>query len=373
LNVRIRTALWSIAVTGIFVLPALSQSPANDPLHSLLFPPEMLLKHREQLSFTDEQVSQLREKLEQAGPKGQELQQRLNKAMGELAKILAVEQIDEQKAIEQLDEVLAAEKEFKQLHLRLSIQIRNDLTPEQRQKASAIRRTLSSPDGLQQRLQAKLAQIEQIVRSRAGAGDQPHNVLAFMQKFPELMQNGQVQEAEALLDQTLRMLGIESPQAPSEQRPTKSPPQALMDKIQRVQQRAQKAQQAGKDVSSIAGLMQRIRPLLELEKYDQAKQLIEKAWTLLEEQTPADKDPPQRKDVEPSSPIEDGEVSQLKAPKLSPAELTAQIESLQQNDVAWKKIEWKTCLLEGLATSRVQNKPLALWIFIDRPIDDERC
>ena len=54
-------------------------------------------------------------------------------------------------------------------------------------------------------------------------------------------------------------------------------------------------------------------------------------------------------------------------------DLNKQVASLKQDDVAWRKIDWKTCLLDGLSESKKQNKPILLWVFIDRPIDDERC
>ena len=53
--------------------------------------------------------------------------------------------------------------------------------------------------------------------------------------------------------------------------------------------------------------------------------------------------------------------------------LQDEVQSLKVEKVAWRKIQWKTCLLDGLKASREQKKPLMLWIFIDRPIDDERC
>ena len=53
--------------------------------------------------------------------------------------------------------------------------------------------------------------------------------------------------------------------------------------------------------------------------------------------------------------------------------LQAEIESLKVPKVAWREIAWKSCLLEGLREARAQNKPALLWVFIDRPIDDERC
>lgn len=53
--------------------------------------------------------------------------------------------------------------------------------------------------------------------------------------------------------------------------------------------------------------------------------------------------------------------------------LLAEIEVLKAPQVAWRGIAWKTCLLEGLQESRASKKPVLLWAFIDRPIDDARC
>lgn len=57
----------------------------------------------------------------------------------------------------------------------------------------------------------------------------------------------------------------------------------------------------------------------------------------------------------------------------SPDALQAEIEALKANNVAWREIAWKSCLLEGLKESREKKKPALLWVFIDRPIDDARC
>ena len=60
-------------------------------------------------------------------------------------------------------------------------------------------------------------------------------------------------------------------------------------------------------------------------------------------------------------------------PQRTVVEIQHQVDALAKEDVAWRKIEWKTCLLDGLHASREQGKPMIVWIFIDRPIDDERC
>ena len=57
----------------------------------------------------------------------------------------------------------------------------------------------------------------------------------------------------------------------------------------------------------------------------------------------------------------------------TPEVLKAEIEALKVAKVAWREIAWKSCLLEGLKESRQKKKPVLLWVFIDRPVDDARC
>jgi hypothetical protein len=64
-------------------------------------------------------------------------------------------------------------------------------------------------------------------------------------------------------------------------------------------------------------------------------------------------------------------VAEKKPVNLDP--LQAEIKALIAPKVAWREIDWKSCLLEGLREARAKNKPALLWVFIDRPIDDERC
>jgi hypothetical protein len=58
---------------------------------------------------------------------------------------------------------------------------------------------------------------------------------------------------------------------------------------------------------------------------------------------------------------------------MTPDALKAEIDALKSSKVAWRAIAWKSCLLEGLKESREKKKPVLLWVFIDRPIDDARC
>ena len=66
------------------------------------------------------------------------------------------------------------------------------------------------------------------------------------------------------------------------------------------------------------------------------------------------------------SPVADKKPATLEALKL-------EIEAMKADKVAWCEIAWKSCLIEGLKESRDKKKPVVLWVFIDRPIDDARC
>lgn len=58
---------------------------------------------------------------------------------------------------------------------------------------------------------------------------------------------------------------------------------------------------------------------------------------------------------------------------ISESDLKSQITEMRVEEVAWRKIKWKTCLIDGLHASRKEKKPVILWVFIDRPVDDKRC
>jgi hypothetical protein len=145
----------------------------------------------------------------------------------------------------------------------------------------------------------------------------------------------------------------------------KGPPQHLAVKLQRMQQLAQEIQQSGGDVSDIQKLMQKIGPLLQQGKWEAAEQLIDRALKLRADEARSERGSAGGKEARRESSIE------LK--RSSAETVHAEVAAMKKPDVAWRKIAWRTCLLDGLEESRQQKKPIMLWVFIDRPIDDERC
>ena len=68
---------------------------------------------------------------------------------------------------------------------------------------------------------------------------------------------------------------------------------------------------------------------------------------------------------------EDATSPAKKAP--TPEALQAEIEGLRPAKIAWREIQWKTCLLEGLKESREKKKPILLWMVGPGEALDGRC
>ena len=57
---------------------------------------------------------------------------------------------------------------------------------------------------------------------------------------------------------------------------------------------------------------------------------------------------------------------------LTPDALKAEVEALRDANVAWRKVEWRTCLLDALKESAREKKPVFLWVLGGAPADG-RC
>ena len=57
----------------------------------------------------------------------------------------------------------------------------------------------------------------------------------------------------------------------------------------------------------------------------------------------------------------------------SPEALQAEIEALKPAQLAWREIQWRTCLLDGLKEAREKKKPILLWVVGPGDALDGRC
>jgi Spy/CpxP family protein refolding chaperone len=119
---------------------ALAQSPTDDPLRDLFFPPELVMQNQQAIGLGDDQKSFFKTELRQAQQRFTELQWKLADEMERFVALVKQPQVEEQQALAQLDKVLAAEREVKRTQISLLIHIKDHLRPEQQARLQEIRR-----------------------------------------------------------------------------------------------------------------------------------------------------------------------------------------------------------------------------------------
>jgi uncharacterized coiled-coil DUF342 family protein len=92
------------------------------------------------------------------------------------------------------------------------VNLRNELTPEQVEKAHQLRQqqppqTAADPHaGLAERMQKKFAQLKAALQERALSGAPPEEIVKQVGEIQQLAQNGQPLEAERRIDELIAQL-----------------------------------------------------------------------------------------------------------------------------------------------------------------------
>ncbi len=134
-------ALVLVALAGV----ARAQQPApgpraqEDALAHLLFPPELVMQHQQEIGLRPEQRSAITKAIQELQTKVIDLQWKMQDQSQRLATLLQKPLVDQTAALTQLDEVLGTEREVKRAHITLLIQIKNTLTADQQAKLAAAR------------------------------------------------------------------------------------------------------------------------------------------------------------------------------------------------------------------------------------------
>ena len=125
--------------------PGQGPPPGHDPIAQNLFPPEMVMQHRQALALTEEQKAGIKDELMKASARFNELQWQMQDEMETMAGLTKGVNVDEQKVLAELDKILVIEREVKRTQLTLSIRIKNKLTSEQQAKLQELPRTQPPP------------------------------------------------------------------------------------------------------------------------------------------------------------------------------------------------------------------------------------
>jgi Spy/CpxP family protein refolding chaperone len=141
-----------IATLALFALTAAAaqqppQPPSapDDPLARVLFPPELVMQHQQDVGLRPEQRTTITKAIQDFQTKVVDLQWRMQEQSQRLATLLEKPAVDQAAALAQVDEVLGVEREVKRAHITLLIQIKNTLSAEQQAKLAAARAGPSRP------------------------------------------------------------------------------------------------------------------------------------------------------------------------------------------------------------------------------------
>ena len=114
------------------------QAP-EDPLARVLFPPELVMQHQQDIGLRAEQRAAITKAIQDFQSKVVDLQWRMQEQSQRLASLLDKPAVDQTAALAQVDEVLGVEREVKRAHITLLINIKNTLSAEQQAKLAAAR------------------------------------------------------------------------------------------------------------------------------------------------------------------------------------------------------------------------------------------
>jgi Spy/CpxP family protein refolding chaperone len=129
-------ALLAVSRAGAQQAPA---PPPPDPLAQVLFAPDLVMQHQEDIGLKPEQRASITKAIQDFQTRVVELQWRLQDQSHRLLGMLQKPGVDRAAALAQMDSVLAVEREVKRAHLALLIEIKNTLSPEQQARLSAAR------------------------------------------------------------------------------------------------------------------------------------------------------------------------------------------------------------------------------------------
>jgi len=114
--------------------------PADDPIAQNLFPPELVMKYRQEINLDEGQSKALKEAIQKAQTKFLDMQWDMQSEAEKLIQLLKARPVDENAVLAQVDQVLNREREIKKTQISLLVRIKNLLTDAQQSKLMELRR-----------------------------------------------------------------------------------------------------------------------------------------------------------------------------------------------------------------------------------------
>jgi Spy/CpxP family protein refolding chaperone len=119
--------------------------PGDDPIAQNLFPPDLVMRHRQAIGLSAEQSEFIRTEVQKSQARFTDLQWQMMGEQETMANLLKQGHADEAQVLAELDKVLNLEREIKRAQLSLVIRIKNQLTPEQQAKLRELKQQEPQP------------------------------------------------------------------------------------------------------------------------------------------------------------------------------------------------------------------------------------
>lgn len=191
------------------------QPPPDDPIGENLFPPDLVMQFQARIGLSDEQQHAIMSEMQRAQPKFEKLERQIQQEAAALSLLLRKDRVELGPALAQSDKLSEIEREMQRTQLTLLIGLKNRLTPEQQAQLQGIKKQ-QSPGGAAagpppQAIQEKMQKLQAAVRQWQQNGRDLSSLGQAMQQFEPLIRSGQFKEAEAVLDNALKLLEEKKP------------------------------------------------------------------------------------------------------------------------------------------------------------------
>jgi len=177
--------------------------------HQLVLP-ETIMSHAGELGFSPEQEAKLKAYQQEMKPKIAALEATVRDEQAKLEQAIKAPEATAEQAAPQLDKLLAAESAVKHAQLKILLELRDMLTPQQRELAlSLARKESEAKQPLEQRVKAKASRLKAAFDE---LGIPPADVLkAKGAGIAEMVRAGDYAEAETKLDELAKEVAIDEP------------------------------------------------------------------------------------------------------------------------------------------------------------------
>lgn len=172
--------------------------------------PSIIFGLRKNLELTGKQIDAIRWTHDKQKTESEAAEREVKKRAEALHGYLQNDEIDSTEAARFLDRLTKAENAAKKIHISILIEVDNVLTSEQRSKLKKLResgeitRMIERGQGLQQRLQPKVARFQKNMQVYEDLGGAPYEIVQLAEKIRNAMENKDYEAAEKLLDKALK-------------------------------------------------------------------------------------------------------------------------------------------------------------------------